>query len=149
MRLFIDADACPVKEEALRVALRHGLSVVMVGNTWLRGYDHPLVRQIVAPEGLNAADDRIVEDIAEGDIVVTADIPLAARCLDKRAWPLDPRGKPFDDSSIGMALAMRDLMTHLRDSGEISGGPSSFSAKDRARFLDSLERLIRREKRQN
>lgn len=143
MRLYVDADACPVKEEVLRVAERHRLPVVFAGNSWMRGFDHPLVEQIVAAEGLNQADDRIVERIEAGDIVVTADVPLAARCVQKGARGIDPRGKPFDDDSIGMALAMRDLMTDLRDSGVISSGQAAYGKRDRSRFLDGLERLIR------
>ncbi|HXP96281.1 MAG TPA: YaiI/YqxD family protein [Telmatospirillum sp.] len=142
MRVYVDADACPVKDEVMRVALRHGLPIVFIGNSWMRGFDDPLVEQVVAAEGLNEADDRIVERILPGDIVVTADIPLAARCLEKGARGIDPRGKHFDEDSIGMAVAVRDLMTDLRDSGAITGGPSSYSKQDRSRFLDSLERLI-------
>ncbi|MTJ80031.1 MAG: YaiI/YqxD family protein [Telmatospirillum sp.] len=143
MRLYVDADACPVKEEVLRVAERHGLSVVFIGNSWMRGFDHPLVEQVVASEGLNEADDRIVERIGAGDIVVTADVPLAARCVKKGARGIDPRGKAFDDATIGMALAVRDLMTDLRDSGVVSGGPAAYGKRDRSNFLDGLERLIR------
>ena len=146
MRIFVDSDACPVKDEVLRVALRHQIEVTMVGNSWMRGFDHPSVVQIVAPEGLDAADDRIVEEIQAGDLVVTADIPLAARCLAKGALGIDPRGKAFDDASMGMALAVRDLMTSLRDSGEITGGPRSYGKQDRSRFLDGLERLLRQMK---
>ncbi|PKU22231.1 YaiI/YqxD family protein [Telmatospirillum siberiense] len=148
MRLFVDADACPVKDEIFRVALRHDLPLIFIGNSWMRGYDHPLVEQVVAAEGLNEADDRIVERILPGDIVVTADVPLAARCLEKGARGIDPRGKHFDEDSIGMALAVRDLMTELRDTGAITGGgPSSYSKQDRSRFLDGLERLIQAMKR--
>lgn len=143
MRIFVDADACPVKDEVLKTAFRHKLPVVFAGNTWLRGYDDPLIEQIVAPEGLNAADDRIVERIEAGDLVVTADVPLAARCLAKGALGIDPRGKLFDDASIGMAVAVRDLMTDLRDAGAVTGGPAPFCKQDRSRFLDGLERLIR------
>jgi uncharacterized protein len=143
MRIYVDSDACPVKDEVVRVAERHGLPVTLIGNRWVRGFDHPLVEQVVAPEGLNEADDRIVERIGAGDIVVTADVPLAARCLEKGARGIDHRGKIFDSNSIGMALAMRDLMTHLRDAGEVTGGPAGYTKKDRSRFLDGLERLIR------
>jgi len=146
MRLFVDADACPVKDEALKVALRHNIPVTLSGNSWMRGYDHPMVEQIIAAQGLDAADDLIVERIEAGDIVVTADIPLAARCLAKGAWGIDPRGKQFDDGSIGMAVAVRDLMTHLRDTGQITGGPSGYGKQDRSRFLDGLERLVQRVK---
>lgn len=143
MRLFVDSDACPVKEEVIKVAVRHGLPVILIGNRWLRGFDHPLVEQVVAAEGLDQADDRIVERIEAGDIVVTADVPLAARCLEKGARGIDHRGKIFDEGSIGMAKAVRDLMTHLRDTGQIEGGgPAGYQKQDRSRFLDGLERLI-------
>lgn len=142
MRLYVDADACPVKDEVLRVAVRHHLPLVFIGNSWMRGFDHPLVEQVIAAQGLNEADDRIVERIEAGDIVVTADVPLAARCVQKGARGIDPRGKPYDEASIGMALAVRDLMTDLRDSGVVSGGLSAYGKRDRSRFLDGLERLI-------
>ncbi|HVI50973.1 MAG TPA: YaiI/YqxD family protein [Candidatus Sulfotelmatobacter sp.] len=142
MHIYVDSDACPVKEEVLKVAMRHGLRLTFIGNRWMRGLDHPLVDQVVAPEGLDAADNLIAEKIEAGDIVITADIPLAGRCLAKKAWGIDPRGKIFDESSIGMAVAVRDLMTHLRDTGQITGGPSGYSKQDRSKFLDGLERLI-------
>lgn len=141
--IYVDSDACPVKEEVLRVAVRHGIAVVFIGNRWMRGLDHPLVTQVVAAEGLNEADDRIAERIGVNDIVVTADVPLAARCLEKGGFGIDHRGKRFDGGSMGMALAVRDLMTGLRDAGEISGGgPAPYGKQDRSRFLDGLERLI-------
>jgi hypothetical protein len=142
MRIYVDSDACPVKQEIIRVAERHGLAVTFIGNKWARGLDHPLVDQVVAAEGLNEADDRIVERIAVGDIVVTGDVPLAARCLEKGARGIDHRGKAFDGDSIGMAVAMRDLMTHIRDTGGVTGGPAPYGKQDRSRFLDGLERLI-------
>ncbi len=143
MRIYVDSDACPVKDEVIRVAVRHALPITLIGNSWLRGFDHPLVEQVVAAEGLNQADDRIVERIEAGDIVVTADVPLAARCLEKGARGIDHRGKIFDANSIGMAAATRDLMTHLRDSGILqTGGPAAYGKQDRSRFLDKLERLI-------
>jgi uncharacterized protein len=143
MRLYVDSDACPVKEEVIKVAVRHGLPVTLIGNRWLRGFDHPLVEQVVAAEGLDKADDCIVERIGPGDIVVTADVPLAARCLAKGARGIDHRGKIFDEGSIGMAKAVRDLMTHLRDTGQIEGGgPGGFQKQDRSKFLDGLERVI-------
>jgi uncharacterized protein YaiI (UPF0178 family) len=108
----------------------------------MRGLEHPLVDQLVAAQGLDQADDRIVERIEADDIVITGDIPLAARCLAKGARGLDHRGKAFDDRSIGMAVAVRDLMTHLRDSGAVTSGPASYNKADRSKFLDGLERLI-------
>ncbi len=142
MQIYIDADACPVKQEVLRVAERHGLRVHMVGNSWLRLGDHPLVQQTVVPEGADAADDWIADHIAPGDLVVTADIPLAARCLKAGAAALGPGGKAFTEANIGITVATRDLMTHLRDSGEITGGPPAFGKKDRASFLNALEAAI-------
>lgn len=143
MRIYVDSDACPVKEEALAVAARHGLPITYVGNRWMRGLEHPLVEQIVAPEGPDAADDIIAGRIEAGDLVVTADIPLAGRCLAKGAIGIDPRGKIFDERSIGMSVAMRDLMTHLRDTGQINGGgPAGYSRQDRSRFLDGIERVL-------
>lgn len=146
MRIFIDGDACPVKDEILRVASRHELSVLIVANRWHR-IDHYLVEQVVVPADADAADDVIVERAERGDVVVTADIPLAARCLEKGALPIDPRGRPFEEANIGMQMAMRDLMKGLRETGEITGGPSGFTKQDRSRFLDGLERMVQQAKR--
>jgi len=141
--IYVDADACPVKAEVLRVAERHGLKVLMVGNSWMRmAADNPLVNSVVVPEELDAADDWIAAHIGPGDIAVTADIPLAARCLEAGAQALGHTGKPFTEASIGNALAMRDLMAHLRDTGEISGGGPAFSKQDRSRFRSALETAV-------
>ena len=141
--IYIDADACPVKTEVLRVAERHGLVVQMVGNSWLRmAAGNPLVNSVVVPEEPDAADDWIAEHIGAGDIAITADIPLAARCLQVGAQVLGPTGKPFTEAGIGNALAMRDLMAHLRDTGEVSGGGPSFTKQDRSRFLSALETAV-------
>jgi hypothetical protein len=142
--VFVDADACPVKDEVVRVAVRHDLTIHMVSNSWMRLPETPLIRRVVVPEGPDAADDWIAERIDGGDIAVTSDIPLAARCLKRGARVLGPTGKVFTDDGIGMALAMRDLMAHLRESGEMTGGPSGFSKKDRSRFLSALEDAVRR-----
>ncbi|MBF0127475.1 MAG: YaiI/YqxD family protein [Magnetococcales bacterium] len=142
MELYVDADACPVKEEAVRVAERHGMVVHMVSNQWMRLPESPMVRRVTVAGGLNIADDWIVEHVQPNDIVVTADIPLAARCLEKKARVLGPAGKPFDPESIGMALAMRELNAQLRDVGIINGNASAFSRKDRSRFLCALEEVI-------
>lgn len=139
--LYIDGDACPVKDEAIRVAERHQASVVIVSNRWHR-IDHYLVTQVVATEGADAADDVIVDRIGPGDVVVTADIPLANRCLEKGAHPIDPRGRPFEEANIGMQMAMRELMRGLRETGEVTGGPSGFTKQDRSRFLDGLEKVM-------
>ncbi|KAF0224543.1 MAG: hypothetical protein FD176_1127 [Rhodospirillaceae bacterium] len=140
-RIFIDGDACPVKDEVLRVADRHQLPVIIVANRWHR-IDHYLVEQVVVAEGADAADDVIAERCQDGDVVVTADIPLAARCLAKGALPLDSRGRAFQEANMGMQLAMRNLMTDLREQGTVTGGPSGFTKQDRSRFLDGLERLV-------
>ena len=142
LEIYVDADACPVKSEVLRVADRHDLPVHMVSNQWLRLDDHPRVHRVVVGDGLDAADDWIAERIDNGDIAITADIPLAARCLDAGASVIGPTGKPFTEQSIGMALAMRDLMAHLRDTGEVTGGGPAFSKQDRSRFLTALEETI-------
>jgi uncharacterized protein YaiI (UPF0178 family) len=147
MIIYIDADACPVKAEVMRVAERHGLVVHMVSNRWMRLPTHPLLHVQVVAGGLDKADDWIVAHILAGDIAVTADIPLAARCLSKGARVLGPTGKPFDDDGIGMALAMRDLHAHLRDAGEICSSGPPFSNKDRSRFLQALEEAIQALKR--
>lgn len=142
LELFVDADACPVKHEIVRVAERHGLVVHMVSNRWVRGDAHPLIRRVVVAEGPDAADDWIADRIGSGDIAITSDVPLAARCVDKGARVLNPTGRLLDANSIGMAVATRDLMTHLRDCGVVTSGPASFSKKDRSRFLNALEATI-------
>ncbi|HTH17734.1 MAG TPA: YaiI/YqxD family protein [Magnetospirillum sp.] len=144
--ILIDGDACPVKDEAIRVAERHQLAVLIVANRWHR-IDHYLVSQVVATLGADAADDIIAERAQPGDVVVTADIPLAQRCLEKGAKPIDPRGRPFEEANIGMQMAMRDLMKGLRETGEITGGPSGFTKQDRSRFLDGLEKAVQAAKR--
>lgn len=140
--LYVDADACPVKAEVVRVAERHALVVHMVSNQWMRLPASPTVRRHIVAGGLDQADDWIVQHIGEKDIAITADIPLAARCLKKAAKVLGPTGKLFDDDSIGMALAMRELNAHLRETGEIKGSGITFSNKDRSRFLCTLEETI-------
>jgi len=142
--IYVDADACPVKDEVLRVAERHGLAVYMVSNSGGRAGLHPLVRLIVVPPDPDAADDWIAERIGAGDIAVTGDILLAARCLETGAQVLAHDGKPFDDASIGMALAMRDLNRHLRETGDISGAGRGFAKADRSRFSQALEAAVRK-----
>ena len=141
--IYVDADACPVKEEIIRLAGRHGLAVYMVSNTWLRMAEGPGVERIVVGEGANTADDWIVQNINVRDVAVTSDIRLAARCLERGAHALDPAGKPFTEDSIGTQLAMRDLHTHLRDTGEIRGGERARNRRDRERFLETLENTVR------
>lgn len=148
LEIYVDGDACPVKQEVLKVAERHRLVVHMVGNTWLRVGDNPLVKRVVVPEEPDAADNWIAEHIGQGDIAITADIPLADRCIKAGAGVLGPTGKPFTEQSIGMALAMRDLNAQLRESGEISGAGPGFTKRDRSRFLSALEDLIQAQKKQ-
>ncbi|WEJ35314.1 YaiI/YqxD family protein [Devosia sp. SD17-2] len=145
--IFIDADACPVKDEALRVAERHGLVITYVANFGLRPSRDSMVRTVMVPQGADAADDWIVENAAAGDLVVTADIPLASRVLEKGAAAIGPTGKLFTRESIGMALAMRELNQYLRETGESRGFTAAFSAKDRSNFLQHFDALVQRAKR--
>jgi uncharacterized protein YaiI (UPF0178 family) len=147
MIIYVDADACPVKEEALRVADRHGLEIVYVSNSWMRLPEGANVRRTVVADGPDAADDWIAERIGKGDIAVTADIRLAARCLNAGAQAIGPSGKPFTDASIGMALAMRELSQHLRETGESRGFNASFTRQDRSRFLEAMEIAAQKAKR--
>lgn len=146
-RIFVDADACPVKEETVRVADRHRLAVLFVSNAWMRLPEGREVERIIVPEGPDKADDWIAERAEAGDVVVTADIPLAARCVKAGATVLGPGGRPFSEDRIGMALAMRDLNTELREAGVIREGGPSFSKGDRSRFLNAMESAVRTAKR--
>lgn len=145
--VFVDADACPVKDEAARVAERHGLVITYVANFGLRPSRDPMVRNVMVPQGADAADDWIVENSGPGDVVVTADIPLASRILAKGGAAIGPTGKLFTTDSIGMALAMRELNQHLRETGESRGFNAAFSAKDRSTFLQQFDALVQRAKR--
>lgn len=140
--IYVDADACPVKEETIRVATRHDLNVYMVSNAWLRQAVGPKVHRIVVDGGFDAADNWIADHAGPGDIAITADIQLAARCLAKGAKVVGPTGRPFTNDNIGMSLAMRELTAQLRDMGEIKGYNAAFSKQDRSRFLSTLESLI-------
>ena len=142
--IYVDADACPVKEEAVRVAERHGLEIHFVSNAFMRLPEGPLIKRVVVAEGPDAADDWIAERIGARDIAVTADIPLAARCLKQGAQAIGPTGKPFTQAGIGMALAMRELSAHLRETGESKGFNASFTRQDRSRFLQALEEAVQR-----
>ncbi len=141
--IYVDADACPVKEEAIRVAERHGLRITFVSNGGLRPSRDPMIRNVVVPQGADAADDWIVENADAGDVAVTADIPLAARLVEKAVHVIGPTGRPFRPETIGMALAMRDLKQHLRETGEIKGYNPSFSPSDRSAFLSALDQAVR------
>ena len=144
--IFVDADACPVKDEALRVAERLGLVITFVSNGGVRPSRDPMVRIVVVPQGADAADDWIVEHASANDIVLTADIPLASRSIDRGCHVLGFTGKAFTPASIGMALAMRDLNQHLRETGESKGYNASFRPADRSAFLSALDTLGRRAK---
>ena len=143
-RIYVDADACPVKDEIYRVASRHGLPVSVVAGNFIRVPQDPLIERIAAGSGMDAADDWIAERAGPGDIVITADIPLASRCVKAGAEVIAPNGKPFTEESIGMTLAVRNLMTDLRSSGEVTGGPGPSSPGDRSTFLSTLDQTIRR-----
>ena len=147
MHIYIDADACPVQDEVARVAERHDIPMTFVSNAWMRLPGHPLVARVSVPNDPDAADDWIAERAAAGDIVITNDIPLARRCVVKGATVLRPNGTVLDDNSIGMAVAVRDLTTHLRDTGTMTGGPAGFTKADRSRFLDKLENAVQASKR--
>ncbi len=143
--IYIDADACPVKDETLRVAERHGVQVRVVSNGGIRPNPNPLVETVIVADGADAADIWIAERIGPGDICVTGDIPLAARCLEAGAQALRHNGEAFTQANIGQQLAMRDLMADLRAANPLGagGGGKPFSKADRSRFLERLERMVR------
>jgi uncharacterized protein YaiI (UPF0178 family) len=145
--IYIDADACPVKDEVYRVARRYGVAVKVVANAALRVPAEALVDMVLRP-GFGAADDWIADRAGPGDVVVTADVPLAARCLAKGARALDPKGRPFTEDSIGEALATRDLLDELRQGGAVTGGPAPMTPKDRSRFLSKLDDAVNAARRQ-
>jgi hypothetical protein len=140
--IYVDADGCPVKNEVYRVAKRFGLKVFLVSNSRMGIPQEELFELVIVNEQFDAADDWIVEQVRDNDIVVSADIPLAARCLEKDARVIDPRGRVFTKESIGDALANRELMAYLRDMGNITGGPSPFEKRDRSRFLQRLDDVL-------
>ncbi len=145
MAVFVDADACPVRAEAERVATRHKVPLYLVSNGGLRPSRNPLVETVIVAEGADEADKWIADRCGPGDVVVTADIPLAARCIEAGARVLRPNGEAFTAANIGQQLAMRDLMADLRASNPLGagGGGRAFSRSDRSRFLDALERELR------
>jgi uncharacterized protein YaiI (UPF0178 family) len=142
MPIYVDADACPVKDEIYRVARRHGVKVYVVANAPLRVPTEDLIELVVVRGGFDAADDWIAERIGPGDVAITADIPLADRCLRNGARALGPKGHAFTEDSIGEALATRALMDMLRQSGEVGGGPAPFAKADRSRFLAKLDEAL-------
>src|SRR6202451_2147030 len=142
LEIYVDADACPVKAEVEKVAGRHGLHVHVVSNGGIRPRPSPLIHSVIVGSGADAADDWIADRIEAGDIAITADIPLASRCIAKGARVLRPNGEPFTSGNIGTAVGMREFQRHLR---EVSGNPTynaAFTAKDRSRFLNALENEI-------
>ncbi len=145
--IYVDADACPVKDEIYRVAGRHRLSVTLVANSWIRVPMESWITLEVVGGGLDVADDWIAERAGRGDIVITSDIPLASRCLKHGARVVSPTGRPFTEDNIGDALATRDLLTDLRGAGARTGGPPPLGKQDRSRFLQKLEEAIQSAKR--
>ena len=145
--IYVDADACPVKDEIYRVAARHSLKVHVVSNSGVAVPRDPMIERVVVAEGMDKADDWITERAKPGAIVITADIPLASRCLKAGASVIAPNGRAFTEDSIGMTLATRNLMDELRSAGALTGGPKPFSPSDRSNFLSALDRAIVRLKR--
>lgn len=149
MKIYVDADSCPVKDEVFRVGKRYDLAMHVVAASWLRLPDDPLIAlEVVKETGeLDAADDWIVDHAESGDIVVSDDILLAQRCLEKGAHPLTTRGREFTSETIGEAVASRELMADLREAGEVTGGPAPFTKSDRSQFLQRLDEIINRVRR--
>lgn len=147
IRIYIDADACPVKDETYKVAARYGLKTFVVSNSFMTIPVSPLIERVIVDAGPDIADDWIAERAAPGDVVVTNDIPLADRVIKAGATAIKPNGQPFTADSIGGALAQRAIMEHIRSTGEITGGPRPFDRNDRSRFLQALDEAIQREKR--
>ena len=141
-RIYVDADACPVKDEIYRVATRHGLPVSVVAGNFIRVPQDPLIERIAAGSGMDAADDWIAERAGPRTVVVTGDILLADRCLKTGATVIGPNGKPFTAASIGTAIATRAIMADLRAGGDAIGGPAPFAKADRSRFLQALDEAL-------
>ncbi len=142
LHIFVDADACPVKPEVYRVASRYSLDVTLVSNSWMRVPNEQWITLEVVADGFDATDDWIVTHVQPHDIVVTADIPLASRCLKEGARVIGTTGKPFTENNIGNVVATRDLLSALRGAGEITGGPPPLKKSDRSRFLQQLDEVI-------
>ncbi len=142
LHVYIDADACPVKDEVYKVAQRYGLKVTLVANSYMRIPGGDWVDLVVVDKGLDEADDWIAEKVGKNDLVITGDIPLAARCLDQGAHVLGHKGRPFTIENVGEALASRQLLSQLRDQGIMMGGPPPFTKKDRSLFLQMLDQMV-------
>ncbi|MEZ5764346.1 MAG: YaiI/YqxD family protein [Xanthobacteraceae bacterium] len=147
LRIYIDADACPVKDEIYKVAARHAVPVTVVAGGFIRVPQDPMIERVAAGPGMDAADDWIVARADALSIVVTADIPLASRCVKAGAQAIAPNGRAFTEDSIGMTLAVRNLMHDLRSTGDVTGGPAPFKPSDRSAFLSALDQAIRRARR--
>jgi len=147
LNIYIDADACPVRNETIKVAERHDIDVYIVSNSWLQPINNRKIHMIKVESGADVADDWIAERISEGDIAITSDILLADRCLKNKANVVNPTGKPFTENNIGSAIAGRSVSAHLREIGETSSNNPSFTKQDRSRFLQSLEEIIQKVKR--
>ena len=145
--IFIDADACPVKDETYKVAARYGLKTFVVSNSFMQIPASPLIERVIVDAGPDIADDWIADRAVAGDIVITNDIPLADRVLKSGAAAIKPNGQPFTADSIGSALAQRSIMEHIRSTGEITGGPRPFDRADRSRFLQALDTAIQKSRR--
>jgi uncharacterized protein YaiI (UPF0178 family) len=142
LHIFVDADACPVKQEIFKVAKRYRLKVTLVSNSWMRVPASSWLELVVVDKGADVADDWIVENVGADDIVISGDIPLASRCIKKGAQVLGNTGRPFTEDNIGNALSLRNLLTDLREQGVVTGGPKPFAKKDRSRFLQALDEMI-------
>jgi uncharacterized protein YaiI (UPF0178 family) len=147
IRIYIDADACPVKDETYRVAGRYGIHVFLVSNSYIMAPREPFIERVVVDRGPDVADDWIAERAGPGSIVITADIPLASRCVKAGAKVIAPNGRVLDEDSIGMALATRNLMDDLRSAGQVTSGPKAFQPSDRSRYLSSLDLVVTQLKR--
>jgi uncharacterized protein YaiI (UPF0178 family) len=142
IEIYVDADACPVKNEIYKVAERHGLKVFVVSNSFINVPRDPMIERVIVPEGMDKADDWIAERAAAGKIVITADIPLASRGVKAGASVIAPNGRVFTEDSIGLTLATRNLMDDLRSAGAVTGGPRPFSPRDRSAFLSALDQAV-------
>lgn len=147
IELFVDADACPVKNEIYKVAERHSVPVILVSNQWFRIPHDPMIRMVKVEDGADKADDYIAEHCHDKSIVITADILLAQRCIENKAQVISPTGKAFTEAAIGGAVATRNLMAELREVGEITSGPAPFQKQDRSHFLSSLHEALEKAKR--
>jgi uncharacterized protein YaiI (UPF0178 family) len=147
IQIYVDGDACPVKNEIYRVAERHGLKVIIVSNSPIMVPREPWIERVVVGSAMDEADDWIATRAGVGDIVITADVPLASRSVKAGAIVIAPNGKPFDENSMGMTLATRNLLHELRSAGAVTGGPKPFEPRDRSRFLSALDQAIVRLKR--